>query len=52
MAKSKKNAALKTYTYLENWSDGTERIVLRKAGKFVDNVSLTSLRKAKPIKTR
>ena len=47
---SKKN--IKKYSYLEKWymSDGSvsERIVVRDAnGKFVDNISLTALKKAK-----
>lgn len=41
---------VKTYPYLEQWDTRfglSERIVIRDAnGKFVDNVSLTSLRKA------
>lgn len=45
-------AKVSVYTYLEKWSDGTERIVLRdESGRFYDNISLTSLRKA-PAVTR
>ena len=48
MAKSKK---MKTYSYLEKWymSDGSvsERIVVRQGGKFVDNISLTALKRGK-----
>lgn len=44
---------IKKYTYLEQWTDGTERIVIRTAdGKFVDNANLTSLRKAPKVSTR
>ena len=46
----KKNA--KTYSYLEKWymGDGSvsERVVVRDAnGKFVDNISLSALKRAK-----
>jgi len=44
-------AKVSVYTYLEKWADGTERIVLRESGRFYDNISLTSLRKA-PAVTR
>ena len=40
----------KTYAYLEKWDTRygqSERVVLRKNGKFVDNVSLTALKRAK-----
>lgn len=43
----------KVYPYLEKWNTRygvSERVVLRQAGRFVDNTSLTALRKAKPIK--
>lgn len=51
MSKSKKS--IKKYPYLEKWvmSDGSvsERVVVRDAnGKFVDNISLTALKSAKP----
>lgn len=51
MSKSKKN--IKKYSYLEKWfmSDGSvsERVVVRdQNGKFVDNISLTALKSAKP----
>jgi hypothetical protein len=50
MAKSK----VSTYPYLEKWATryGTsERVVIRdENGKFVDNVSLTALRKAPSLK--
>jgi hypothetical protein len=49
---SKKNTKPRTFSYLENWSDGTERVVIRRAGKFVDNVSLTALRKSPKVATR
>lgn len=48
MSKSKKN--IKQYSYLEKWMmpDGSisERIVVRQNGKFVDNISLTALKKS------
>lgn len=53
MASKKKTA--KTYPYLEQWNTryGTsERVVLRKNGRFVDNVSLTALRKGETVKSR
>jgi len=43
-------AKIKKYTYLEKWSDGTERVVIRTAdGKFVDNANLSSLRRAPKV---
>lgn len=45
---AKKN--IRKYSYLETWNTrfgASERVVIRDAnGKFVDNVSLTALRKA------
>ena len=38
------------YQYLEKWDTRfgkSERVVLRQEGRFVDNYSLTALRKAK-----
>ena len=49
---SKKNKTRKTYAYLEQWSDGTERVVIRRSGKFVDNVSLTGLRNGQKVASR
>lgn len=47
-----KNKKMKQYSYLEKWimPDGSisERIVVREGGKFVDNISLTALKSAKP----
>jgi len=49
MSKSKK---MKMYSYLEKWDTRygqSERVVVRDAnGKFVDNISLTALKSAKP----
>ena len=45
----------KTIPYLEKWDTRygvSERVVLRKGGRFVDNTSLTALRKGVKIKTR
>jgi hypothetical protein len=53
MAK-KKNTA-KTYPYLETWATRygmSERIVLRKNGKFVDNTSLTALKQGVRVSSR
>jgi hypothetical protein len=53
MASKTKNAP--TYNYLEQWDTRyglSERIVVRKNGKFVDNISLTALRKGETVKSR
>ncbi len=45
----------KAIPYLEKWDTryGTsERIVIRKNGKFVDNTSLSALRKGTKVKSR
>lgn len=45
----------KTYPYLETWNTRygkSERVVLRKEGRFVDNTSLTALKKAKSVKSK
>ena len=45
----------KAIPYLEKWETryGTsERIVIRKNGKFVDNTSLSALRKGTKVKSR
>jgi len=49
MSKSAKSSAPATFNYLERWDTkhGTsERVVVRRAGKFVTNYSVTGLRKA------
>jgi hypothetical protein len=46
MATKKKNQ--KTYQYLEQWNTRyglSERVVLRKGGRFVDNFSITALKR-------
>lgn len=46
MAKSKNDVPV--FQYLEKWDTRygkSERVVLRQAGKFVDNYSVTALRK-------
>jgi hypothetical protein len=51
---AKKNKA-KTVPYLETWDTRygkSERIVLRKGGKFVDNTSLTALRRGAKVTSR
>jgi hypothetical protein len=50
MAKAKD---ARTYNYLEQWDTRyglSDRIVVRKAGKFVNTISLTALRKGQPVK--
>jgi len=52
MAKATK---AKIHPYLESWDTryGTsERVVLRKNGKFVDNVSLTALKRGQRVASR
>lgn len=50
MSKSSKKSAPK-YSYLEKWvmPDGSvsERVVVRQNGRFVDNISLTALKRGK-----
>ena len=44
-----------TYPYLEQWDTRyglSDRIVLRKNGKFVDNISLSALRKGQTVKSK
>lgn len=44
-----------TYNYLEQWDTRyglSDRIVIRRNGKFVDNISLTALRKGQTVKSR
>lgn len=53
MASKKKN--VRTYSYLEQWDTRyglSDRIVVRENGKFVDNISLTALRKGQTVKSR
>ena len=43
------------YNYLEQWDTRyglSDRIVVRKAGKFVNTISLTALRKGEPVKSK
>ena len=50
---SKKSAPV--YNYLEQWDTRfglSDRIVVRKNGKFVNNISLTALRKGETVKSR
>jgi len=51
----KKIDQAKTYNYLEKWDTRyglSDRIVVRKNGKFVDNISLSALRKGEPVTSR
>ena len=44
-----------TYNYLEQWDTRyglSDRIVIRKNGRFVNNISLTALRKGETVKSR
>ena len=50
-----KKPAVKTIPYLETWDTRygmSERVVLRKAGKFVDNTSLTALKRGVRVTSR
>jgi hypothetical protein len=50
---SKKN--VRKYAYLEKWDTRfgqSDRVVIREQGRFVDNVSLTALRKAPKITSK
>ena len=52
---SKKNKAHRTYAYLESWDTRfgkSDRVVIRDQGRFVDNVSLTALRKGDKVTSR
>lgn len=52
MAKKSKS---KIIPYLETWDTRygrSERVVLRKDGKFVDNTSLTSLKRGRRVTSR
>ena len=45
----------RTYAYLEKWDTRfgqSERVVIRDQGRFVDNVSLTALRKGEKVQSR
>jgi hypothetical protein len=55
MASRKKTPALKTYPYLETWDTRygmSQRVVLRKGGKFIDNTSLTALKQGVRVSSR
>jgi hypothetical protein len=50
-----KKTNAKVYNYLEQWDTRygmSDRIVIRKNGKFVNNISLTALRKGETVKSR
>lgn len=45
-----KRKAAKQYAYLEKWDTRygkSERVVVRQEGRFVDNISLTAIKRAK-----
>jgi hypothetical protein len=49
MPKSAKSSAPAEFNYLEKWDTKqgiSERLVVRRAGKFVTNYSITALKKA------
>lgn len=51
---AKKNKTAK-YAYLEQWATRyglSDRVVIREQGRFVDNVSLTALRKGEKVSSR
>lgn len=51
-----KKSTTPKFAYLEKWNTRygvSERVVIRQGGKFVDNVSLTTLRtKGEPVSAR
>ena len=52
---SKKNKPRRTFAYLEQWDTRfgkSDRVVIREQGRFVDNVSLTALRKGEKVTSR
>lgn len=52
MAKKQK---AREFAYLEQWDTRnglSDRIVIRKQGRFVDNISLSALRKGQTVKSR
>ncbi len=57
MAKSKGKGKkeVRSFAYLEQWDTRnglSDRVVIRKAGRFVDNISLSSLRNGTPVTSR
>lgn len=55
MAKSKSKKEVRSFAYLEQWDTKnglSDRVVIRKAGRFVDNISLSSLRNGTPVTSR
>ena len=51
---AKKNTP-RTFAYLEQWDTRyglSDRVVIRKAGKFVDTISLSALRKGESVKSK
>ena len=55
MATKTKAKAVKTIPYLESWDTrygASERVVLRQAGRFVDNTSLTALKRGTKVTSR
>ena len=54
MAKKKKKPVY-TYSYLENWDTRygmSQRVVVRQGGKFVDNISITALKRGDRVTSR
>ena len=55
MASKKNSKPRRTFAYLESWDTRfgkSERVVIREQGRFVDNVSLTALRKGEKVSSR
>ena len=51
----KKKKPVYTYSYLENWDTRygmSQRVVVRQGGKFVDNISLTALKRGAKVTSR
>lgn len=50
-----KKQQARTFAYLEQWDTRnglSDRVVIRQNGKFVDNISLSALRKGQTVKSR
>ena len=52
---SNKRKPRRTFAYLEKWDTRfgeSDRVVIRDQGRFVDNVSLTALRKGEKVTSK
>jgi len=55
MAKSTRKSQTPKFAYLEQWDTKhglSDRVVVRQAGRFVDNISLSAIRKGQTVKSR